>query len=319
MSLPAGARLGPYEILTAIGAGGMGEVYNARDTRLDRIVAVKVLSERLAADSQFRARFELEARAISQLAHPNICTLSPDGRRLAITVAGDIWIHDLLGRPPIKLTFEGSAFSPVWSVDGQRLVYESADGSLLSVPADGSASAPKAASPPGHFHAAGWLPSGEVLAARLGMPTVTDIVRLMPGQSSTVHPVVQTDASEGGALSISPDGRWLGYVSDVTGRGEVWVRPYPGPAAPIRVSANGGIEPQWARNGRELYYIDDRETMMMAAVTPGADLSFKPPVALFRAEFLSSGSHRRTTSRQTAVSCSCVERRDRCRPISSSR
>ena len=226
---------------------------------------------------------DLASVIATELDAPAFPRLSPDGRRLAITVAGDIWIHDLLGRPPIKLTFEGSAFSPIWSVDGQRLVYESADGSLLSVPADGSTSAPEAASPPGHFHAAGWLPSGEVLAARLGMPTVTDIVRLMPGQSSTVHPVVQTDASEGGqGLSISPDGRWLAYVSDVTGRGEVWVRPYPGPGAPIRVSANGGIEPQWSRNGRELYFVEERETIMMAAIAPGAEPALKPPVALFK-------------------------------------
>ena len=63
MSLAAGARLGPYEILAIIGAGGMGEVYKARDTRLDRIVAIKVLPERLASDPQALARFEREAKA----------------------------------------------------------------------------------------------------------------------------------------------------------------------------------------------------------------------------------------------------------------
>src|SRR5712675_2163684 len=69
MSLSAGTRLGPYEILSLIGAGGMGEVYKARDTRLDRIVAIKVSSE------QFSERFEREARAIAALSHPNICSL----------------------------------------------------------------------------------------------------------------------------------------------------------------------------------------------------------------------------------------------------
>src|SRR5438067_214594 len=75
MALTSGARLGPYEIQTAVGAGGMGEVYRARDTRLDRTVAIKVLSATLAADPLFRERFDREARAISALDHTNICTL----------------------------------------------------------------------------------------------------------------------------------------------------------------------------------------------------------------------------------------------------
>jgi serine/threonine protein kinase len=74
MSLDSGCKLGPYEIESPIGAGGMGEVYRARDTRLDRSVAVKVLPASLSSDPQFRERFDREARAISQLAHPNICT-----------------------------------------------------------------------------------------------------------------------------------------------------------------------------------------------------------------------------------------------------
>ena len=75
MSLASGTRLGPYEILGLIGAGGMGEVYKARDTRLDRTVALKILPPELSADSERRARFEREARAIASLAHPHICTL----------------------------------------------------------------------------------------------------------------------------------------------------------------------------------------------------------------------------------------------------
>src|SRR6266571_4072650 len=73
MKLDAGTRLGPYEILAVIGAGGMGEVYRARDTRLDRVVAVKICAE------QFSERFEREARAVAALNHPNICTLHDVG------------------------------------------------------------------------------------------------------------------------------------------------------------------------------------------------------------------------------------------------
>jgi serine/threonine protein kinase len=79
MSLTSGTRLGPYEIASRLGAGGMGEVYKARDTRLDRTVAIKILAEALAADPVFRERFIREGRAISQLSHPHICALHDIG------------------------------------------------------------------------------------------------------------------------------------------------------------------------------------------------------------------------------------------------
>src|SRR5882724_200865 len=75
MALTAGTKLGPYEVLGELGAGGMGEVYRARDTRLDRTVAIKILPEHLSSDPGRRARFEREARTISGLSHPNICAL----------------------------------------------------------------------------------------------------------------------------------------------------------------------------------------------------------------------------------------------------
>lgn len=81
MTIAAGTKLGPYEILSAIGAGGMGEVYRARDTRLDRIVAVKVLPVHLADRPELRERFEREARTIASLNHPHICTLHDIGQQ----------------------------------------------------------------------------------------------------------------------------------------------------------------------------------------------------------------------------------------------
>src|SRR5215211_4921399 len=86
MSLSAGNRLGPYEIVALLGAGGMGEVYKAFDTRLDRTVAIKVLPAAFSADAQFRERFDREARIISQLDHPHIGALYDVGEETVAAI-----------------------------------------------------------------------------------------------------------------------------------------------------------------------------------------------------------------------------------------
>src|SRR5215470_8625799 len=89
MSLAPGTKLGPYEIQTALGSGGMGEVYRARDTRLDRVVAIKVLPESVAGDAERLRRFEQEARAVAALNHPNILSVhdigAQNGTRYIVT------------------------------------------------------------------------------------------------------------------------------------------------------------------------------------------------------------------------------------------
>src|SRR5262252_6326041 len=80
MPMAAGTRLGPYEIISPLGAGGMGEVYRARDTRLGRDVAIKVLPQHLSSNPEVRARFEREAKTVSSLNHPHICVLHDVGR-----------------------------------------------------------------------------------------------------------------------------------------------------------------------------------------------------------------------------------------------
>src|SRR5213593_1756468 len=97
MALTAGSRLGPYEILSTLGAGGMGVVYKARDTRLDRVVAIKVLPETFAADLERRERFEREARVISSLNHPHICALYDVGRENGV----DFLVMEMLEGEPL--------------------------------------------------------------------------------------------------------------------------------------------------------------------------------------------------------------------------
>src|SRR5512135_3372317 len=108
MTLSPGTRLGPYEIQSAIGAGGMGEVYQAKDTRLGRSVAIKVLPAHVSADPDRRARFEREAKTIAGLNHPNICTLHDIGEADGTTylvmelLAGET-LGERLARGPVPL------------------------------------------------------------------------------------------------------------------------------------------------------------------------------------------------------------------------
>src|SRR5215212_7591958 len=102
--LSVGTRVGPYEIVAPIGAGGMGEVWKARDTRLDRTVAIKILPAEFAQDAQLKLRFEREARTISQLEHPHICTLYDVGDDyLVMELLEGETLADRLERGPLAL------------------------------------------------------------------------------------------------------------------------------------------------------------------------------------------------------------------------
>ena len=109
MPLRSGTTLGPYEIVSPIGAGGMGEVYKARDSRLDRTVAIKVLLEHVAADPNLKQRFEREAKTISSLNHPHICTLHDIGSQngvdfLVMEYLEGETLRDRLARGPLTVT-----------------------------------------------------------------------------------------------------------------------------------------------------------------------------------------------------------------------
>jgi Tol biopolymer transport system component len=218
--------------------------------------------------------------------------LSPEGRRLALVVADDVWVYDLDGRPPIKITFDGQHYAPLWTPDGKRLVYEtSAPAPLRSLPADGSGGTPERMSPDGHFHPHGWSVDGrDLIVAKIdGDSTSPDIMKLSPGAKSDPQMIVQTPAAEGAqGTALSPDGRWLAYTSDATGQMEIWVRPYPGPGAPIRVSPNGGVEPVWARNGRELFYLEGIK-MMSVTIDARDGFTFKPAALLFESTYVHGG------------------------------
>src|SRR5436309_4050891 len=108
MSLSSGMRLGPYEIVAALGAGGMGEVYRAHDTKLNRDVAIKILPEALASDSAARARFEREAQAVAALSHPNVLGIFDFGVDGATPYA----VMELLEGATLRETLHDAPASP---------------------------------------------------------------------------------------------------------------------------------------------------------------------------------------------------------------
>src|SRR5512132_2195650 len=128
MTLSTGTRLGPYEILASIGAGGMGEVYRARDRKLDRDVAVKVLPQSVAADPDTLARFEREAKAVAALSHQNILAIHDFGNQDGIAYA----VMELLEGETLRGKLDAGPITQKQAVDYALQVAEAA----------GSASAP---------------------------------------------------------------------------------------------------------------------------------------------------------------------------------
>ena len=110
------------------------------------------------------------------------------------------------------------------------------------------------------------------------------LVELAPDADADPRPLERNRVGEGSHAALSPDGRWLAYVSNVTGQWEVWVRAYPGPGAPARISPNGGGEPLWARDGRTLYYVEGR-AVMAVTVDTSTGFEFDAPVRRFEDDF----------------------------------
>jgi Tol biopolymer transport system component len=229
--------------------------------------------------------------AAKPLQFPRYLRLSPDGRRLALTIGtadqGGLWVYDLQGRPPKPLTLEAHNEHPVWTPDGTRVAFLSTRTglNLFWMPSDGSTMNPEPLlAGPNPKVPFAWTPDGRELIYGEWRPgTRGDILALPLDGERKPREIVATEYDEWFA-ALSPGGRWLAYVSDVTGRDEIWVRAYPGSAAPVRVSLNGGDEPVWSRDGHELFYLQGNK-MMAVSVQTGQEFRFDSPSELFDEPF----------------------------------
>jgi serine/threonine-protein kinase len=186
---------------------------------------------------------------------------SPDGSRIALDItegdARDLWIVNARDHVLTRLTVGEVANDPFWSPDGRRLAYTAVRGGafrgVFTRLADGSG-APDSLLVNENDHSSGvWSPDGRTLIVSTGLvaglwevPAGGGTARQLPGsRTSEAYP------------GLSRDGRWLSYVSGESGRQEVYVRPYPGDGGRVQVSLNGGTEPVWSRDGREVFYRED--------------------------------------------------------------
>ena len=245
-----------------------------------------------------RSGREGEAIVQEPLENPRYLRISPEGQRLALTIGpsgqGDLWVYDLGGRPPFPLSLEGHNYSGPWTPDGKRVALASSrDGTmnLFWMPADGSTLEPEPllTSPSDQFPLS-WTPdSRELIFIQSNVGGLTDLMALPIEDGREPRLVVETQqlftASQRAGAAFSPDGRWLAYVSTVTGGPEIWVRPYPGPGVPSRISPSGGREPVWDPGGRELFYLEGNKIM---AVTVAAEPGFtsQPPQVLFEGNYI---------------------------------
>ncbi len=217
---------------------------------------------------------------------------SPDGRRVAFVsnfLGGELWVADRSRGTLQRLALAGQAIGPEWSRDGRRLVFgymtrASSSWDIHAMSADGSGSAEPLIQTPETEFPAGWGADGSLAFWRSTLNRGDILYRDSGG---TEHPFANSPADERSPV-LSPDGRWLAYVSDESGRREVYVRPFPAGPGRWQVSSEGGIEPRWSRGGREIIY-RDRGWLLAVSLTPGPDLVVGRVDSLFRGAFAISG------------------------------
>jgi serine/threonine-protein kinase len=216
-------------------------------------------------------------------------SLSPDGSRLAVAIhgnpVGDIWIKDLDRGPLSRVTFDNSVkYRPLWIRDGESVSYIIEDGqasAILRRRTDGGGGVDTVITSTHTIAEAAWSGEGSWLAYRITMPS-RDIYAIRPGVDSVGFPLVASPKFDERAPTISPDGMWLAYQSDESGRDEIYIRAFPDSAAGRRqVSAAGGGEPLWAHSGRELFYRSATGQMMAVPITTAPTLTVGPEQALF--------------------------------------
>jgi serine/threonine-protein kinase len=218
--------------------------------------------------------------------------LSPDGKQLALTVLRDgnfdIWVYDIERGVPTRLTFDDAADTEqVWSPDGRFVVFSSgrkgAD-NLYRKRADGSGDEEQLTTGDSPKWATSWSSDGRSIAHVAMSPSGNFDIAVLSPDAHTDTPLLNSSFREADG-AISPDGRWLAYSSNESGRLEVYVRPFPSGGGRWQVSDAGGGSPRWARSGKELFYRTDDAVMVVSIDAHGDGLQTGKPQRVFSGAF----------------------------------
>jgi len=220
--------------------------------------------------------------------------LSPDGRQLAFSTGGlnrGVWIYDIQRNTVNRLTSDGQPGRPLWTPDGKRVAFAWSKTSLAEIwwtAADGGGKPEQLTKTEFDKRPSSWTLDGKYLAfIDSGRGTGFDIHVLRMADRQVI-PFAATKSNES-FPEFSPDGRWLAYVSNESGRNEVYVRSFPDGKKTLPISSEGGMSPAWAPDGRELFYWNiDFTKLMKVDISPGQNLSAGTPKLLF--EFAATGS-----------------------------
>lgn len=221
--------------------------------------------------------------------------LSPDGQQVATVILNtakdtpEIWIYENAPGAGTRVVFgSGANIDPVWSPDGQRILFGSNRGKVGFIPniwmksLDGSAEEPFLQSED-NLEPLDWSADGRFLAI-IKVPLRgkrNNELWVLDATDRTRQIAVATDAPNQVAARFSPDGKWIAYASDETGTAEIYVRPFPGPGSRWKVSTTGGTEPRWRKDGREIYYLSPDHKIMAVPVVLDATFRAAKPVTLF--------------------------------------
>lgn len=267
--------------------GGIGSVDLARNGTLVYSHRSSSSNEALLVDASGRAKPLFDAMPNGPYMNPQ---LSPDGRRLLIEGTSpqgkDLWVYDVATRTSTRVTSTGGAFSPMWSPDGRRVLFVSnlaGKIEMMSQPADASAPAERLLGVQGIVLMEAMTPDAGTLIFERQDDNVWSIWAASISGDRTPRPLL-LEPFDNYMPALSPDGRWLAYVSMSSGALEIYARPYPGPGAAVQVSRSGGTEPVWSRDGKRLFYRNG-DQMLATTVISAPTLAVAAPEALFRHSF----------------------------------